>query len=290
MQWHEISIEIPFEYVEPISYLFDRYGHGMSMEILAEDRVMLRTYLPSTSRQRLAHIEVGVKLTSLLQPLGELKIEPLPADEDWQNAWKSHFNLLKLGQHLVIKPSWIEYQPEADDLVIELDPGMAFGTGYHPTTYTCLEAMENLIEPGMRVLDLGVGSGILTIAAAKLGAENILALDIDSVAIKAARQNFRRLGILQQVTLVQGTLPNPKAAPGEFDIVVANISSRAIRERGDHMLPLLKEQGALIASGIINDQAQETEEALEQAGFVVQDTWPKDDWVTLVCRASNISV
>ena len=290
MQWHEISIEIPFEYVEPISYLFDRYGHGMSMEILSSDKVMLRTYMPSTSRQRLAHIEVGVKLISLLQPLGELKVEPLPPDEDWQNAWKSHFNLLTLGQHLVIKPSWIEYEPKTDDLVIELDPGMAFGTGYHPTTYTCLEALENLIEPGMKVLDLGVGSGILTIAAAKMGAANILALDIDSVAIKAARQNFRRLGILPQVTLVQGTLPNPKALAGEFDVVVANISSRAIRERGAHMLPLLNQQGALIASGIINEQVEETEEALEGAGFVVQNTWPKDDWVTLVCRASSLSV
>ncbi|HEU0022171.1 MAG TPA: 50S ribosomal protein L11 methyltransferase [Dehalococcoidia bacterium] len=289
MQWHELSIEVPFEYVEPISYLFDRYGHGMSMEILGSDQVLLRTYLPSTSRQRLAHIEVGVKLTSLLQPLGELKIEPLPPDEDWQNAWKSHFNLLKLGRHLVIKPSWIEYQPEPEDLVIELDPGMAFGTGYHPTTYTCLEALENLIEPGMNVLDLGVGSGILTIAAAKLGARNVLAMDIDSVAIKTARQNFRRLGILQRVTLVQGTLPNPLARPGEFDLVVANISSRAIRERAAHMLPLLNQPGALIASGIINDQAQETEEALARAGFVVQNTWPKDDWISLVCRASNIS-
>ena len=289
MQWHELSIEVPFEYVEPISYLFDRYGHGMSMEILGSDQVLLRTYLPSTSRQRLAHIEVGVKLTSLLQPLGELKIEPLPPDEDWQNAWKSHFNLLKLGRHLVIKPSWIEYQPEPEDLVIELDPGMAFGTGYHPTTYTCLEALENLIEPGMNVLDLGVGSGILTIAAAKLGARNVLAMDIDSVAIKTARQNFRRLGILQRVTLVQGTLPNPLARPGEFDLVVANISSRAIRERAAHVLPLLNQPGALIASGIINDQAQETEEALARAGFVVQNTWPKDDWISLVCRASNIS-
>ena len=290
MQWNEISIEVPFEYVEPISYLFDRYGHGMSMEILNSDQVMLRTYMPSTSRQRLAHIEVGVKLTSLLQPLGELKVEPLPPDEDWQNAWKSHFNLLKLGQHLIIKPSWLEYEPKTDDLVIELDPGMAFGTGHHPTTYTCLEALEDLIEPGMKVLDLGVGSGILTIAAAKMGAANILAMDIDSVAIKAARQNFHRLGILPQVTLVQGTLPNPQALAGEFDVVVANISSRAIRERGAHMLPLLNQQGALIASGIINEQAEETEEALEEAGFVVQNTFPKDDWVTLVCRASSISV
>ena len=288
MQWHEISIEIPFEYVEPISYLFDRYGNGMSMEIMDNDLVLLRTYLPSTSRQRLAHIEVGVKLTNLLQPLGELKIEPLPLDEDWQNSWKVHFSLLKLGQHLVIKPSWIDYAPTPDDIVIELDPGLAFGTGYHPTTYTCLEALEQLVEPGMSVLDLGVGSGILTIAAAKLGAGHILALDIDSVAITAARQNFRRLGILPRVTLAQGTLPNAQAKPGAFDILVANISSRAIRERGPHLLPVLNHQGALIASGIIQAQEQETEEALEQAGFVVQQTWPKDDWVTLVCRAASI--
>ena len=287
MQWHEISIETPFEYVEPISYLFDRYGHGMSMEIMDNDQVLLRTYLPSTSRQRLAHIEVGVKLTSLLQPLGELKIEPLPPDEDWQNSWKAHFSLLKLGQNLVIKPSWIDYAPGPEDVVIELDPGLAFGTGYHPSTYTCLEALEQLVEPGMSVLDLGVGSGILTIAAAKLGAGHILALDIDSVAIKAARENFRRMDILSRVTLAQGTLPNALATPGAFDILVANISSRAIRERSPHLLPVLNHQGALIASGIIQTQEQETEEALEQAGFVVQDTWPKDEWVTLVCRAAG---
>ena len=285
MQWHQISIVTPYEYVEPISYLFDRYGHGLSMEIQGDDSVLLRTYLPSTSRQRLAHIEVGVNLTNLIQPLGELQIEPLPPDEDWQNAWKSHFSLLKLGQHLVIKPSWIEYTPARDDVVIELDPGLAFGTGYHPTTYTCLEALEHLVEPGMTVLDLGVGSGILTIAAAKLGAGQVLALDIDSVAVKAARENFQRLGILPQVALAQGTLPHSQAKAGTFDILVANISSRAIRERSPFMLPLLKENGRLIASGIINTQQPETEEALEQAGFAVREIWPKDDWVTLVCSA-----
>jgi ribosomal protein L11 methyltransferase len=166
---------------------------------------------------------------------------------------------------------------------------MAFGTGYHPTTYTCLEALEDIMEPGMTVLDLGVGSGILTIAAARLGADNVLALDIDSIAIRTARQNFRRLGILHRVKLVQGTLPNPLAHPGEFDIVVANISSRAIRERAPHILPLLNRRGALIASGIINDQSPQTEAALEQAGFIVQNTWPRDEWVSLVCRSSRTS-
>lgn len=285
MQWQEISIEVPYEYVEPISYLFDRYGHGLSMETIGRDQVLLRTYLPSTSRQRLAHIEVGVNLTSILQPLGELKVVALDQDEDWENAWKSHFTLLKLGQHLVIKPSWIDYQPESGDIVIELDPGLAFGTGYHPTTYTCLEALEHLIRPGMKVLDLGTGSGILTIAAVKLGAVQVVALDIDSIAVRAARQNMRRLGIQDRVTLAQGTVPHPNAGAGSCELALANISARAIRERAAHLLPVLKPEGALIASGIISEQQRETEEALREAGFTSIEEWPKEDWVTLVCRA-----
>jgi ribosomal protein L11 methyltransferase len=285
MQWQEISIEVPYEYVEPISYLFDRYGLGLSMETIGRDQVLLRTYLPSTSRQRLAHIEVGVNLTSILQPLGELKVVALDQDEDWENAWKSHFTLLKLGQHLVIKPSWIDYQPESGDIVIELDPGLAFGTGYHPTTYTCLEALEHLIRPGMKVLDLGTGSGILTIAAVKLGAVQVVALDIDSIAVRAARQNMRRLGIQDRVTLAQGTVPHPNAGAGSCELALANISARAIRERAAHLLPVLKPEGALIASGIISEQQRETEEALREAGFTSIEEWPKEDWVTLVCRA-----
>jgi ribosomal protein L11 methyltransferase len=284
MEWQEISIEVPYEYVEPISYLFDRYGHGLSMETRGPDQVLLRTYLPSTSRQRLAHIEVGVNLTNILQPLGELKVAPLDQDEDWQNAWKSHFTLLKLGEHLVIKPSWIDYEPEAEDIVIELDPGLAFGTGYHPTTYTCLEALEHLIRPGMNILDLGTGSGILTIAAVKLGAAQVLALDIDSIAVRAARQNMRRLGIYSQVTLAQGTLPHPQARAGAYDLVLANISARAIRERAAHILPVLKPEGTLIASGIISEQHPETAEALLKTGFTYIEEWPREDWVTIVCR------
>jgi ribosomal protein L11 methyltransferase len=284
MQWHEVSIEVPYEYVEPISYLFDRYGHGLSVETLGPNQVLLRTYLPSTARQRLAHIEVGVNLTSILQPLGDLKVEPLDRDEDWQNAWKSHFSLLKLGRRLVVKPSWIDYQPAPEDIVIELDPGLAFGTGYHPTTYTCLEALERLVQPGMQVLDLGTGSGILTIAAVKLGADRVLAIDIDSIAVKAARQNLKRLGLKSQVDLAQGTLPHPQATPASFDLVVANISARAIRERAAHIRPVLKPTGALIASGIIDQQQGETQEALVQAGFSQIEPWPKEDWVTLVCR------
>ena len=284
MQWHEISITAPYEYVEPISYLFDRYGQGLSMEVKSPDQVLLRTYLVSTARQRLAHIEVGVKLISILQPLGELQINPLPPDEDWQNAWKSHFSILKLGQHIVIKPSWLEYQSGQSDVVIELDPGLAFGTGYHPTTYTCLESMENIITKGMSILDLGTGSGILTIAAIKLGASHVTSLDIDSIAVKAAKTNLKNLGLSDKTTLHQGTLPHPQIKNALFDVAIANISARAIQERAKHIFSVLSDSGTFIASGITKEQSITTKSELEIAGFnnIVEN--PREDWVTLICK------
>ena len=282
--WQEVSISVPFEYVEPISYLFDRYGYGLSMEDDGPDRIKLRTYLPSDARQRYSHIEVGVNLASILEPLGELTVTPLDNDADWQNAWKEHFTLLRVGDRLVIKPSWIDYEPEEGDILVELDPGLAFGTGYHPTTYTCLEVMEKLITPETVVLDLGCGSGILSIAATKLGVQRVVALDIDPQAVQASRQNFRRTRISDRVELDQGSLPHRLAPLGTFDLAVANISSRGIRERAKHILQALKDDGVLVASGIIDEQLPETKEALIEAGFTSLEFWTREDWVTISCK------
>ena len=282
MAWQEISIAVPYEYVEPVSYLFSRYGHGLTMELDGADRVLLRTYLSDTSRQRLARIEVGVRLMNLLQPLGELGIKPLP-DEDWQTSWRAHFSLFKLGRHLVVKPSWIEYKATPEEVVIELDPGMAFGTGYHPTTYTCLEALERLLRPGMRMLDLGTGSGILTIAAVKLGAAHVVALDTDPLAVRAARQNFRSTGVRPLVSLGQGTVPHPLAQAGRFDLAVANISTRVVGERAPFILQTLTPGGILVASGIIDEQRQEVSNGLQEVGFSSIQMLPRENWATLVC-------
>ena len=282
--WQEVSISVPFEYVEPISYLFDRYGYGLSMEDDGPELIKLRTYLPSDARQRYSHIEVGVKLASILQPLGDLNVTPLDNDADWQNAWKEHFTLLRIGQRLVVKPSWIEYEVAAGEVLVELDPGLAFGTGYHPTTYTCLEVMEQLITPGMAVLDLGCGSGILTIAAVKLGAGSVVALDIDPQAVQSSRQNFRRTRIKEQVQLDQGTLPHRLAPAGSFDLAVANISARGIRERAWAVLTALKPGGTLVASGIIDEQSAETAAALARDGYVDIQVWPREDWVTFTAK------
>jgi len=285
--WQELSITVPHEYVEPISYLFGRYGKGVSTELAGNGQVLLRTYITTGSKQRMARIDVGIKLVGSIEPIGDLIVRELPEDEDWMNSWKSHFKILRIGKHLVIKPTWLELEPDInpDDIVIELDPGIAFGTGYHPTTATCLEAMEQHLTPGMTVLDLGSGSGILTIAAIKLGAKQVTALDIDGQAVSAARRNFRRLGISKQVKLGQGSVPHPTAKEGSIDLAVANISARGVVDRCPFILTALKPEALFIASGLLDTQKQEVADALEPLGFSLISEWPQDEWVTLLYRA-----
>ena len=287
MVWQELSISVPHEYVEPISYLFGRYGKGLSTEVAGEGRVLLRTYMISGSRQRLARIEVGVRLVNAVEPIGSLLVRDLPDDEDWQNSWKSHFKILRIGEHLVIKPTWLELDPGPDDIVIELDPGIAFGTGYHPTTDTCLQALEQHITPGMTVLDLGTGSGILTIAAIKLGAELVTALDIDTMAVTAARRNFRRCRISKQVRLGKGSVPHPTAGAGQFDLAVANISARGVADRCPFILTALKPGALFIASGLLDAQKDEVASVAEPLGFTLESEWPQEEWTTLLYRAPD---
>jgi len=284
MSWHELSITVPFEYVEPVSYLFERYGYGLSVEIRPGDHAILRSYLPSLSRQRLAHIEVGIKLASSVAELGELQISPLGADEDWRDSWKQHFTLLRVGKNLVIKPSWIKYEQQPGDVVIDLDPGLAFGTGYHPTTYSCLEALEELIRPGHTLLDVGTGSGVLTIAAAKLGAAHITAVDIDGHAVRAAQKNFRRTGISDRVAAESGSIPNSVTRGRSYDVAVANISARGIRLVSPAIPDLLASDGVFIASGVIVDQYDEAVSAISDAGLQVDEVRQRDDWLTILCR------
>ena len=287
MPWQELSISVPHEFVEPISYLFSRYGKGLSTEPQGGGFVMLRTYLQTGSRERLARIDVGVRLVASVGNLGDLAVRDLDDDEDWQNSWKEHYGALPVGDRLIIKPSWVDLEPGESEgrTVIELDPGIAFGTGYHPTTYTCMEALEELVCPGMKVLDLGSGSGILAITALILGAESVIALDIDSQAVTAARQNFRRLRLQDRTTLAKGSVPHPAAAENTIDLAVANISARGVADRSPFILQALRPGGMLVASGLLATQRPEVDDAVLELGFEPELEWPREEWLTLGYRA-----
>jgi ribosomal protein L11 methyltransferase len=272
--------------VEPVSYLFGKYGHGLSIEDAADGRVVLRSYLPNTSRRRLARIEVGVNLVRLLEPMCQLTVTDLE-DTDWETAWKAHFGILKTGRHLVIKPSWLEYTPQDGEVVVELDPGMAFGTGYHPTTQMCLEALERHLQPDAFVLDLGTGSGILAIAAVRLGASGVVALDLDREAVKASRKNFKNHRLQARTRLVRGTLPHPLAPQERFDLATANISGKVVQEKAPHLRDALKDGGILIAGGFVRSQEPGVRQVLEDAGFSLLESLRVEDWVTLLLSRSR---
>ena len=261
-KWLELSVSAPREFVEPLTSLFLKYGHagvaveepggfnpdeGESPPDSAHVRVM--TYLPvgPTTRSREGSIDVGVRLMAQLGPVSRLRRREVD-EADWQNAWRDHFHILRVGSRTVIVPTWRSYEPAEDDVVIELDPGMAFGTGHHPTTNMCLAALEELVEPGCSVLDLGCGSGILSIAAAKLGASDVLSLDIDATAVETATANVRQNGVGTVVKVDEGTLPHPSLRPGGYDIVIANISSTVIGGLAPSIARAAGRGGAVVAS------------------------------------------
>ena len=212
--WLEASVQVDGEAAEAVTEVFNRYGRGGA--VLSTDFdddsgdaavVTVKTYLSldEEGRKTRRRIEEALWHLSQIYPLPPPQFREL-TENDWANAWKKHYHVLRVGQRIVIKPRWQEYEPRPDDIVIELDPGMAFGTGLHPTTRMCLQALEEHLEPGARVLDLGTGSGILAIAAAKLGAGSVLALDNDPLAVKAVRANVQSNGVQDLVTVELGSL------------------------------------------------------------------------------------
>ncbi len=296
MKWLEISVKAPPEFVEPLSQIFYRYGcGGVAVEEAGgynpdegdspPDSVhaTVRTYLPldSATDARRHRIDLGVRLVAQVCPISPLQ-ERVLEQEEWEEAWKEHFHVLRVGTRIVVCPSWRSYEPGPADIVVTLDPGMAFGTGHHPTTRACLQQLETLVEPDMNVLDVGSGSGILSIAAAKLGASAVFGLEIDSVAVPVAEGNVRDNGVENTVRIVQGTLPSPWVQPGTFDIVVANISSKVINDLADELVKSVRRSGNVIASGLLEGRADEVAQRLRDAGADVTTTVVDGDWVTLV--------
>src|SRR5438445_2996958 len=203
-EWLELETLAEAEAVEAVSAVFAEFGQGVAIEQVVESSrdgdvvhlpadalVSIKTYLPvldPATHERRARIEQAVWALGKLRDVGPLQVRTL-RETDWANAWKEYFFVHRVGRRTVIVPSWRDYIAQPDDVVLLLDPGMAFGTGLHPTTRLCLQALEDMLQPGMRVLDVGAGSGILPIAAARLGAAHVDAVEIDPVAARVCQEN-----------------------------------------------------------------------------------------------------
>jgi ribosomal protein L11 methyltransferase len=261
LRWLELRVEVESEAVEAVSEVLRRVAPGgVAIEEPGEPGVdegfvpatgkpvVVRVYLPidGTERARIAEAEVALGHLSAIWPVGELKSTEV-AEEDWANAWKEHYKPIRIGRHFLVRPLWQQVDTATGDVTLDLDPGMAFGTGLHPTTQMCLEALEDLSLTGAEVLDVGTGSGILAIGAAKLGAREVYAVDTDSVAVEATRQNVAANSVADRISVDEGSLP--LATPREFDVVLANIIARVIIALAPDLAASLRPGGTLVASG-----------------------------------------
>ncbi len=295
--WIEVTLRVDGEAAEAAAELLNRYGYqgvaveyeGIPPDKLDEDQIpppttlAVRAYFPADDRAEEAKLslEQALGYMRMMYPFPE-PIYKIVEEADWAEAWKVHYHPIRLGRHILIRPIWVEMETTPEDVVISLDPGMAFGTGTHPTTQLCLEALEDYVKPGMQVFDLGCGSGILSIAAAKLGAASVLGVDIDTVAVTVALENIAANGVADKITIQEGSLESVLTSARRFDILLANILARVIIEMCKQPLgDVIRPGGVGIFSGIIADQADDVEAALRTVGLQPTARRQQGDWVVI---------
>jgi ribosomal protein L11 methyltransferase len=310
MKWSEISIHTTNEAVEPISNILHEAGaSGVVIEDpndLTKDReqvfgeiyqldpgdypeegVIVKAYLPLNSFLGEAVEEIKEAISTLVSfdiDIGHNKVTISEInEEEWANAWKKYYNPVKISEKFTIVPTWESYEKvSSDELIIELDPGMAFGTGTHPTTVMCIQAIESTVKPGDSVIDVGTGSGVLSIAAALLGASNIRAYDLDDIAVKTARVNVKLNKVNHAITVSQNNLLNDITEPA--DVIVANILAEIILRFVNDAFRLVKPGGYFITAGIIQQKKQDVKSALVEAGFEIEETLTMEDWVSFIAK------
>lgn len=308
MDWLEITVTTTREAVEAVADLFTRLGSGGviiedpqelqriansgewdAFELPAESLNMalpqVKGYLPCNDDLLRKMEDLSNELTAIMVRIGQ---EPGKVttkqvkEEDWANSWKVYFKPLKIGRRLVIRPTWEEYHANEDELVIDLDPGMAFGTGSHATTSMCCGFLEKYLQPGQRVLDVGTGSGILAMSAALLGASEVLALDYDPVAVKVAAENVQLNKLESKITVRRNDLLHGITEQGDFIVanIIADIIIRLLPQINHRLLP----GGFLVTSGVINDRKEDVTQAAEDFGFELVEEQNQEGWVAQVWK------
>ncbi|WP_409301769.1 50S ribosomal protein L11 methyltransferase [Peribacillus sp. SCS-155] len=313
MKWSEIAIHTTNEAIEPVSNILHEAGaSGVVIEDPQElikerenvfgeiyhlnpadypdEGVIVKAYLPVNSFLGETVDAIKESINNLLLfdiDLGRNAISISEVnEEEWATAWKKYYNPVKISEKFTIVPTWEDYTPvSSDELIIELDPGMAFGTGTHPTTVMCIQALERTVEPGQHVVDVGTGSGVLSIAAALLNAEKVTALDLDQVAVASAKINVKLNKVQDRVAVSQNNLLDGVSEAA--DVVVANILAEVIIRFTDDVADVVKPGGYFIASGIIQPKKQEVKNAIIESGFTIEETITMEDWVALICKKND---
>lgn len=310
MKWSEIMIHTTNEAIEPISNILyeagaggvviedsndllkeheDKFGeiYELNPDDYPEEGVVIKAYLPVNSFLGETVDEIKQSITNLTTfniDIGPNKVTISEVfEEEWATAWKKYYNPVKISEKFTIVPTWEDYQPvSSDELIIELDPGMAFGTGTHPTTVMCIQALERTVQKGDTVIDVGTGSGVLSIAAALLEAKEVTALDLDEVAVQSARLNIKLNKVQDRVTVQQNDLL--KGVNKQADIVVSNILAEIIVRFTDDAANVVKPGGYFITSGIIQQKKELVREALIASGFLIEETLVMEDWVAFIAK------
>ena len=308
MKWCEISIQTSHEAVELIAEIFRDLG---ASGVVIEDPELVNDYITSGKWDytdipiaketevvvEKAYLPVNGELEGRIQTLQqEIKalesrgVNTAPAvlttaelqDEDWSDTWKQYFHTEKPGERVVIKPTWEEYAPKDDEVVIELDPGAAFGTGTHATTSMCIRQLEKLVKPGMTVFDVGTGSGILSIISAKLGAKNIQAVDYDDSVLKIVEENLEQNNVQDIISVAQSDLM--QNVHGKAELVIANIIADIIIRLFDQLDEHLEKGGTLLTSGIIEDRIEDVLAAAEKHGYGVVERLENKGWACITFK------
>lgn len=302
MEWTDIQITVPKRYADTAEAIATMVANGgiyiedysdleqqaweiahvdlIEQELLDQPRDIVKVHMYLAPDENPA--EVLPLFQEQLEAAGiEYKLSTAGIEqEDWQNAWKQYYHAMDIGRRLAIVPGWERY--ETDRIAITMDPGMAFGTGTHETTSLCLEVLDEMVQGGERMLDIGTGSGILAIAALKLGAASAEGVDIDPMCVRTAGENAARNGVEDRLTVLVGDLSDK--ATGVYDIITANIVASAILSLAPHIPALLASGGLFVSSGIIDTRKEEVLAGLREAGLDPFEVREKRGWVCILCR------